>query len=69
LDGNASFATESAAPFALAGDTAGDYRAWALGAGAHTVTGTPYSAAGATGTAGATSTITFTLVIAPSGTG
>jgi len=30
LDGNANFRTESTAPYALGGDTSGDYNAWTL---------------------------------------
>ena len=51
-----------AAPYALAGDTNGNYAAWSLALGAHTVTGTPYELAGAGGTAGTAKTIGFTIV-------
>ncbi|MBA3683663.1 MAG: hypothetical protein H0W72_00220 [Planctomycetes bacterium] len=66
LDGNGAYATEGTAPYALAHDDAGDYRAWDLGAGGHTVTATPVSA---TGTVGPAATISFTLVVAPVGAG
>lgn len=69
LDGNASYRTESVAPFSLTGDTNGDYAPWTLGAGRHTVTATPFSGTGASGTAGATVSATFTIVVAPSGSG
>jgi hypothetical protein len=62
LDANASYKTESAAPYALAGDTNGNYAAWSLALGAHTVTGTPYELSGAGGTAGTAKTIGFTIV-------
>ena len=63
LDGNASYRTENTAPYALEGDTAGDYAPWALGLGAHTVSATPYNGANASGgTAGPTVTVTFSIV-------
>jgi N-acetylneuraminic acid mutarotase len=62
LDGNASYATENGAPYALAGDSGGNYKAWSLGVGAHTVTATPYTGANAGGTAGAALTIGLTIV-------
>ena len=43
LDGNANFQTESVAPYALAGDTAGDYNPWTPALGAHTLTATPFT--------------------------
>jgi hypothetical protein len=62
LDGNPNFRTESAAPYALAGDTAGDYWPWTPSVGSHGLTATPWSGAGATGTAGTARTVTFTVV-------
>jgi hypothetical protein len=52
LDGNTNFRTESTAPYALAGDNSGNYEAWTPALGSHSLTATPYSAAGATGTVG-----------------
>lgn len=60
-DANANVRVESSAPFALAGDTAGNYYAWTPTLGSHSVTATPFSAAGAGGTAGTSRTITFTV--------
>jgi hypothetical protein len=68
-DANANYRTESAAPFALAGDSGdgrGDYLAWTPTVGTHTIKTTPFSAQGATGTAGATRAVTFTVVPSPS---
>lgn len=55
-------ATESTAPYALAGDTSGNYNAWTPSLGSHTLTGTPYSGAAATGTAGTSLTVSFTVI-------
>jgi CubicO group peptidase (beta-lactamase class C family) len=61
LDGNPNFRTESTAPYALAGDTAGDYWPWTPAVGAHSLTATPWTGAGATGAAGTAKTVTFTV--------
>ena len=45
LDSNAAYATDSAAPYALAGDSSGNYAAWKPAVGSHSVNATPYSAA------------------------
>jgi hypothetical protein len=60
-DGNANYQTESAAPYAIGGDNGGNYNNWNPGLGAHTLTATPYTGSGATGTAGTALTITFTV--------
>ncbi len=62
LDGNASYRTESSAPFALAGDTAGNYNAWTPAVGSHSLSATPFSGTGATGTAGPALSVSFTVV-------
>jgi CubicO group peptidase (beta-lactamase class C family) len=62
LDGNANFRTESAAPYALAGDSGGNYAAWTPSVGPHSLTATPYTGSGATGTAGTPKTVSFTVV-------
>jgi hypothetical protein len=59
LDGNANYATDNSAPYALAGDTAGDYLPWTPTVANLTLTGTPYSAANATGTGGTALTLSF----------
>ena len=61
LDANPAFQTESVAPYALAGDTTGDYNAWAYTLGAHTVTATPYPEAAAAGTPGTPLTVQFSI--------
>lgn len=67
LDGNPGFRTESAAPYALFGDSGGDYAPWSgvPQAGAHTLTATAYTAAGGSGTPGTPLTIGFTVVSDP----
>jgi hypothetical protein len=65
-DGNGAYRTESTAPYALAGDTSGNYNAWTPTVGSHTVTATPYDAAGGAGSAGASLTVTFTVIDDPS---
>ena len=62
LDGNAAFRTENAAPYALAGDTAGVYHPWTPTPGRHTLTATPYHRPGARGTAGKPLSVRFTVV-------
>lgn len=62
LDANANFRTESSAPFALNGDSNGNYNPWTPTLGAHTLKATPYSGSNATGTVGAARTIAFTVV-------
>ena len=61
LDGNTNFRTESTAPYALAGDSSGNYEAWTPALGSHSLTATPYSASGATGTVGIPLSIGFTV--------
>jgi CubicO group peptidase (beta-lactamase class C family) len=61
LDGNSNYRTETIAPYALAGDDSGDYRAWTPSVGSHTLKATPYSGTNATGTAGTPLTIGFTV--------
>ncbi len=61
LDGNTNYRTESAAPYALAGDNGGNYDAWTPALGSHSLTATPYSGSGATGTAGVALSVGFTV--------
>jgi len=61
LDSDTDFALENTEPYALAGDSAGDYAAWTPGAGPHTLTATPYTGANGTGTVGSELTVTFTV--------
>jgi len=41
LDGNPNYRTENVAPYALAGDSSGDYHPWTPSLGSHTVVATP----------------------------
>jgi len=60
LDGQANYRTETSSPYALAGDSGGDYSAWTPALGAHALTATPYSGASGSGTAGTPLTVAFT---------
>jgi hypothetical protein len=61
LDTAANYGTDNTAPYALAGDTNGNYVAWTPTVGSHTVTATPYTAADAGGTAGTAASLTFNV--------
>ncbi len=61
-DGNPNFQTENVAPYALRGDTNGDYISWTPTLGTHTLTATPFSDANAKGTVGIAFTVTFTVI-------
>jgi hypothetical protein len=73
IDGNANFRTENAKPYALAGDSAGDYLSWTPAVGTHTFTATLYSGANGTGSVLETKSFTFTVTsggtTTPTGTG
>jgi hypothetical protein len=61
-------ATESTAPYAMKGDTAGDYHPWTPTAGSYSLTATPYAGAGAGGgVAGAALTLAFAVVAGGAG--
>ncbi|UOQ53834.1 PQQ-dependent sugar dehydrogenase [Hymenobacter cellulosivorans] len=61
-DATANFRTENTVPYALAGDNGPtDYLPWTPTVGSHMLTATPYTATGATGTAGQALTVTFTV--------
>lgn len=63
LDGNQRFRLENVAPFALFGDTDGDYfDSWEPTLGTHTISATPYTEQGASGSAGESRTITVTII-------
>jgi hypothetical protein len=55
------FRVESIVPYALAGDAAGRLLPWSAGPGSYTIQVTPYTGANATGAAGTSLTVTFTL--------
>ncbi|MCK0147665.1 HYR domain-containing protein, partial [Arenibacter sp. F26102] len=57
--------TESVAPYALNGDSNGDYAGSIFPIGNYSLTGTPYSAVGLSGTLGTPLTINFELISAP----
>jgi hypothetical protein len=61
-DGNSNYRTENQGPYALAGDTSGDYHAWTPTLGSKTLTATPYTGASAGGTAGTALTRHFTVI-------
>ncbi len=61
LDGSPNTSTESSAPYALFGDSGGNYNAGTFSIGKHTLSGTPFAQSGAHGTAGTALTISFTM--------
>ncbi len=69
LNGDSNYRTETAAPYAFAGDTSGNFWPWTPSEGSYSVTATPFSSAGGTGTAGTPLTITFTVQVASSSSG
>ncbi|MGV3558193.1 putative Ig domain-containing protein [Larkinella arboricola] len=54
--------TDNGLPYALFGDTNGDFKNWTPAVGSYTLTATPYTASGATGTAGTPFTLSFTVI-------
>lgn len=62
LDGNSNYRTENGAPYALRGDSGGDYYAWTPSLGTHALGATPYTNSNAGGTAGTSFAISFTVV-------
>jgi hypothetical protein len=61
LDGEPRFSLDSVAPYALAGDAAGDYAAWTPAVGTHIVSATPYGSSDGSGTPGLPREIQFTV--------
>lgn len=62
--------TESTAPYAMKGDSGGDYRAWTPALGNYSLTVTPYvGTGGAGGIAGAAKTLAFSVVNGGGGSG
>lgn len=57
LGNDANYRTENVAPFALVGDTDGDYNAWRLTVGTHTISAIAYGDSGARGAVGNTATL------------
>ena len=70
LDGKPDARVENAAPYALAGDTAGDYASWTPRVGTHTLVVTPYGSRSGAGEPGRPFAINFTVIdtAAPAGT-
>lgn len=54
--------TENVAPYALFGDSSGDYNVWNPASGSYQLTATPYTQSGGGGSAGTALTIHFTVV-------
>ena len=55
------YQTETNDPYAMAGDDSGNYRPWTRSLGTHTIKATAYTGGSATGTAGPTLSVTFTV--------
>ena len=55
-------ATETLLPYALFGDTNGNYNAWTPAVGSYTLRGTPYSGSKGSGTAGPALTVSFRVI-------
>jgi len=62
LDGNPTYRIENSSPYTLAGDDDGDLYAWKPSLGTHVLKATPYSGPRATGIAGSTVQVSFTVV-------
>jgi CubicO group peptidase (beta-lactamase class C family) len=61
LDAKDNYRTETVEPYAMAADTDGDYKPWTPGLGSHTIKATPLPGSGASGPAGASMTVRFTV--------
>lgn len=62
LNGNLNFQTENITPYALKGDSNGDYNSWTPSVGEYTLKATPYSGSNASGSTGSALTVTFTVI-------
>jgi hypothetical protein len=62
LNDVADYATQTNPPYAMGGDALTDFWPWTPPLGTLTVTATPYTGAGATGTTGTPKTVTFTVI-------
>lgn len=58
----ATLRVENSAPFSIAGDASGNYNTWNVSPGLYTLTATPYSGSGGSGTAGSSKTITLRVI-------
>ncbi len=61
-DATADFRTETIKPYAFFGDNQGSFHAWTPTPGNHTVTATPYTGGGGSGTAGTPLAINFSVI-------
>jgi hypothetical protein len=61
-DSTSAFRTESLPPFALAGDTDGNYSAWTPAPGGHILVATPFPATSASGAQGTAVAVHFTVM-------
>jgi hypothetical protein len=61
LDGATGYTIEDVAPYALAGDSSGNYNGWTPSLGSHALTGTPFAGSGASGTSGTALTLNFSV--------
>ena len=61
-DSNPNYRTESVAPYALEGDSGGNYNPWTPTVGSHTITATPFTQSGGGGTAGTALTVNFSVI-------
>ena len=57
--------TENTAPYAMGGDTAGNYAPWTPSIGSHSVTATPFASGDGSGTSGTALTRSFSVVDQP----
>ena len=62
FDGNVSFQIENVPPYALDGDSDGDFNPVDFTAGEHTIRSTPFQLAGGNGAAGGSRTIIFDVI-------
>ena len=62
LDGKNNFRTESTVPFALAGDSKGNYNSWTPSPGKHKIVATPFAQPQAKGAAGSPLVVEFNVV-------
>ena len=69
FDGNVNYRIESSPPYAIAGDSSGNYTPWTPTVGSHTIMATPYTDPNAGGTAGAALVSTFTFIDSSSPSG
>ena len=69
-DDNTAYRTENSVPYAIGGDSGGDYYAWNMTVGTHALGATPYSGGNGSGTPGQALKIVFDVrestIITPS---